>query len=150
MSWIGAAWGPAVWDFAPLIERLRLQTDGPDWPHHPQVKRDELTAMINNQGTTAAHRKRRGLVGKIADDQSPTFRRLRTRVSQTIRLRDRVSRADTSLWMRWRTRRSARIHSRKPLVAIGVIAGAAHRLDFWRLYDRPRRSFMGMIRRRFN
>ena len=92
-----------------------------------------------------------GLLGKIADDQSPHLQELRTRVSQTIQsAKTAVSRADTvALDALKNAAGSAEDYIREnPWVAIGVIAGAAASLGFLAGYmTAPRRSFMGMIRR---
>jgi ElaB/YqjD/DUF883 family membrane-anchored ribosome-binding protein len=92
-----------------------------------------------------------GLLGKVADDQSPHLQELRTRASQTIQsAKAAVSRADTvALDALKNAASSADDYIREnPWVAIGVIAGAAASLGFLAGYmAAPRRSFMGMIRR---
>jgi ElaB/YqjD/DUF883 family membrane-anchored ribosome-binding protein len=92
-----------------------------------------------------------GLLGKVADDQSPHLQELRTRASQTIQsAKAAVSRADSvALDALKNAASSADDYIREnPWVAIGVIAGAAASLGFLAGYmAAPRRSFMGMIRR---
>jgi ElaB/YqjD/DUF883 family membrane-anchored ribosome-binding protein len=92
-----------------------------------------------------------GLLGKVADDQSPHLQELRNRVSQTIRsAKTAVSRADTvALGALKNVASSADDYIREnPWVAIGVIAGAAASLGFLAGYmAAPRSSLMGMIRR---
>jgi ElaB/YqjD/DUF883 family membrane-anchored ribosome-binding protein len=92
-----------------------------------------------------------GLLGKVADDQSPHLQDLRARANQTIQsAKAAVSRADTAaLDALKNAASSADDYIREnPWIAIGVIAGAAASLGFLAGYmTAPRRSFMGMIRR---
>jgi ElaB/YqjD/DUF883 family membrane-anchored ribosome-binding protein len=92
-----------------------------------------------------------GLLGKVADDQSPHLQELRTRANQTIRsAKSAISRADTvALDALKNAASSADDYVREnPWVAVGVIAGVAASLGFLAGYmAAPRRSLMGMIRR---
>jgi ElaB/YqjD/DUF883 family membrane-anchored ribosome-binding protein len=111
-----------------------------------------MKAMINkSQELQQLTENVEGLLGKVADDQSPRLQELRTRVSQTIEsAKSAVSRADTvALDALKNAASSAEDYVREnPLVAIGVIAGVAASLGFLAGYmAAPRRSFMGMIRR---
>jgi ElaB/YqjD/DUF883 family membrane-anchored ribosome-binding protein len=111
-----------------------------------------MTAMTNkSQELQQLTENVEGLLGKVADDQSPHLQELRTRASQTIQsAKTAVSRADTvALDALKNAAGSAEDYIREnPWVAIGVIAGAAASLGFLAGYmAAPRRSFMGMIRR---
>jgi ElaB/YqjD/DUF883 family membrane-anchored ribosome-binding protein len=117
-----------------------------------KVNATGMTAMINkSQELQQLTENVEGLLGKVADDQSPHLQELRSRVSQTIQsAKSAVSRADTvALDALKNAASSAEDYVREnPWVAIGVIAGVAASLGFLAGYmAAPRRSFMGMIRR---
>lgn len=92
-----------------------------------------------------------GLLGKVADDQSPQVQELRTRVNQTIQsAKAAISRVDNvALDALKNAASSADDYVREnPWVAIGVIAGVAASLGFLAGYiAAPQKSFLGMIRR---
>jgi ElaB/YqjD/DUF883 family membrane-anchored ribosome-binding protein len=117
-----------------------------------EVNATGTMAMINkSQELQQLTENVEGLLGKVADDQSPHLQELRTRVSQTIQsAKTAVSRADTvALDALKNVASSAEDYVREnPWVAIGVIAGVAASLGFLAGYmAAPQRSFMGMIRR---
>jgi ElaB/YqjD/DUF883 family membrane-anchored ribosome-binding protein len=92
-----------------------------------------------------------GLMGKVADDQSPQLKELRTRVSDTLdSAKSAIAKADSAALHAIRNvASSADDYVREnPWVAIGVIAGVAASVGFLAGYiAAPQRSLMGMLRR---
>jgi ElaB/YqjD/DUF883 family membrane-anchored ribosome-binding protein len=92
-----------------------------------------------------------GLMSKVADDQSPQLKELRTRVSDTLdSAKSAIAKADSAALHAIRNvAGSADDYVREnPWVAIGVIAGVAASLGFLAGYiAAPQRSLMGMLRR---
>ena len=92
-----------------------------------------------------------GLMGKIAQDQSPQVEELRSRVSDTIQsAKSAIAKADgAAMDVLRNAASSANDYVREnPWVAIGVIAGAAASLGFLAGYlAAPQKSLMGMLRR---